>query len=206
MWLNPIDFKKREYGRAGKLSTGQWKHLLHSNTGLFAQGNPQVRMPGPTLNERTGMIIGDGMAVEKMGFSQVATAEQESFYEELESINPIAAKEYLLAVIKALDRWKDDVRWLQIALAYLKKEEQFLLEEQELIQHEKKRIHKKIPEVMKRHFPILFKDIEFGGLSFEQILAKIKTTLEEHIIPAEKRLADYLIYLRAEMPFLFERY
>lgn len=188
------------YGRLGRKSRQEWKLLLASNRDLFAKISSAVNAVGPNLDSQ-GKVIGDTLSIEYTYFLKYASTEQQEFYEELEKVNPAAAREYLLTITNALELWKRDVRWLQLALYYLKKEERILKQEAAVMQQKSQQF----PQVIKRHFPQLFSDLEFSGLNVEEMLQKIKKVLTGFIEPEEKYLEDYLLKLQLEMPFLFER-
>ena len=122
----------QRYGRLGRLSESEWKRILHSNEGLFKK-IPPLKVPGPTLNSQ-GQVIADTLYVEVPYFYKDASKEQVQLYEELEHINPIASREYVLVIIGALEQWKKDIRWLKLALVYLRKKELLLRREEEHFQ------------------------------------------------------------------------
>src|SRR3989338_5302489 len=167
----------QQYGRLGALSAMEWKQCLaDSRDELFYRQNGTATIIGPTLDDSC-KVIGDAFAVETFYFMGVAKPTQKDFYQELLDRNPVAAKEYLLVVSGTLHRWQKDMRWLSIAAEYLDEENQFLQQEQDFIQKENGHGSKKFPDALKRHFPQLFSDIDFTGLSLEGALQKVKVLL-----------------------------
>ncbi len=191
---------KENYGQWGHLPRKEWKRKLHSNLGLFLKLPPAPpQCIGPMLDSH-GKVSGDSAMLETAYFVKRASPEQIRFYEELIEVNVPAGYEYLLTLCQSLSRWKNDFRWLLVALQYLKNEEHCLEEETALIQQ----AARKSPEALTRHFPQLFHDLDVAGLGFEDMLSRIKTILEEKIRPEEKYLKTYLALKKREMPFLFE--
>ncbi|MBI2146760.1 hypothetical protein HYU22_05470 [Candidatus Woesearchaeota archaeon] len=193
----------QHYGRLGVLSEMEWKRCLgDSGELLFKRQNGTSAIIGPTLDD-SGKVIGDAFAVETMHFMDIAQPEQRDFYLELLEVNQTAAKEYLLTVSGTFERWRKDVMWLNVALKYLREEGQFLRQEQQFIQQENGYGSKTFPDALKRHFPQLFYDIDFTGLSLDGALQRVKTLLEEQVLPEERYLDNYLSRMEREMPFLF---
>ena len=194
----------QQYGRLGVLSSSEWRQQLADsrNELFYRQNGVSVAVVGPTL-DTSGRVTGDAFAMETMHFMGIARPGQKDFYQELLENNLVAAKEYLLTISSTLDRWKKDVKWLNVALQYLHSESEFLRHKQTFIQQENGYSSKMFPEALKRHFPQLFYDIDFTGLSLPRALQRVKQLLEEHV-PRERYLEDYLTRIHQEMPFLFE--
>lgn len=196
---------KQNYGALyGELQRKEWKRLLNSNKGLFKRvKSAPPSVIGPSLAE-SGKVVGDMMFMETAFFMRVAGKDQREFYDELERVNQTAAKEYVLTISGSIERWKEDVKWLTVALHYLKKEEDILKKEERLAEEETKlQALIKLPAILKRHFPHLFKDINLENLNLDDILNKIKS-IENKVSSEEHYLNKYIKKLRHEMPFLFE--
>ena len=197
---------KENYGRLGKLNRDEWKKLLNSNKGLFkrVRAAPPTVI-GPTLDE-DGRVVADLMVIEIESFMKVATTDQREFYEELERVNPKAAKEYMLTIGGSIKRWKEDIKWLRVLQRYLKKGEDILKEEETLVTkgiklQELFYIH--LPPVLKRHFPPLFGDLNVENLNLDELLDRIRSA-EKKVSSEEHYLDGYLKKRKREMPFLFE--
>ncbi|MBN1376845.1 hypothetical protein JW949_00770 [Candidatus Woesearchaeota archaeon] len=183
---------------------GKWEANLHSNKGLFQiRGNSSNKIVGPKMDS-SGNIIGDLMAYETAYFYSVADRDQIRFFEILQKENPRAAKEYLLVIAGGLRKWREDIKWLQLALKYLQKKERMLEKEERLIKEDEElnSFTQNIPSVLKRHFPQLFLEQNLHNLDFIRLLEKIELTLRKDK-EEEKQLENYLNKKREEMPFLF---
>ncbi len=208
--MGRLEERLEDYGSLGKLSPTTWKqYLTDSGNGfgdmpeLFRRMNgTSPEIVGPTLDS-SGKVTGDLFLTETLRFMDYAGEAQRNLYQQLLDVNQVAAKEYLLTISGSIDRWKKDVKWLNLALGYLREEGEFLRGEAEFMLQENTHGSKNFPDALKRHFPQLFYDIDFTGLSLEGALQKVKLLLEE-VEPEEKYLEDYLTNLQQEMPFLFE--
>jgi len=193
------------YGALGLLPKLEWKRLLKSNQGLFIRR--QKRAPnfviGPTLSD-SGKVIGDTESIEASYFGQIASKDQMEFWRKLSEVNPIAGDEYLLNIIGAIQVWKEDIKWLKIAYNYLKKEEHTLSKEKQLTEREEAiNLSLKLPPILQRHFPHLFKDVDIHPSDFDSLLEKIRQT-ESRVKSKEHYILDYLNKIKKEKPFLFE--
>jgi hypothetical protein len=196
---------KQDYGRVGFLRRNEWNLLLNSNKGFLFQKIvlPKKNFVGPSLDSH-GTVMGDLFGVEQNVFLFNASQDQQQFYEELKIKNTPASKEYVLVIIGATRKWKEDIKLLQEVLDYLEKEENVLKKEEHLVKKERLiNLSLDIPEVLKRHFSDLFRDMEVDNLEFDQLIEKIKK-VEEKVISEEHYLKDYLKKKEKEMPFLFE--
>lgn len=210
--MDRLEERLEDYGRLGRLSPTLWKQYLTGfENGFEREYAPELfrRMKttspgivGPTLDS-LGKVTGDLFLMETLRFVDYAREAQRDLYQQLLDVNQVAAKEYLLTISGSIDRWKKDVKWLNLALGYLRDESDFLHQEVEFIGQENGHGSKNFPDALKRHFPQLFYDIDFTGLSLEGALQKVKLLLEE-VEPREAYLEDYLTRLQSEMPFLFE--
>ena len=143
------------------------------------------------------------MAMEMANFENIASTEQKKFLRELG--DSTAAKEYILTVSGSIEIWKDDMKWLEIALYYLKKEENVLKKEEKSVEHsEQLNASLKLPLILKRHFPHLFEGMELDNLYFDDLFKKIHE-VEIKVGTEEHYLFEYIAAKKAEMPFLFER-
>jgi hypothetical protein len=199
-----MDFGKKNYGRLGHLRTTEWKQMLRSNKGLFqVRGRHTPQRPGPHMTD-TGEITGGLGFMENIFFSKICTEEQAEFFEELISINPAAAREFMFTINNSIDIWKEDISLLEFALRNLEKEDRAMHFKEQLIQKaNKKKITVKLPSVLKRHFPPLFNDVELEGIELKELIIKIKS-MEEKVEAGEHYIKDYLNTIRKEMPFLFD--
>ncbi len=197
---------KKSYGRLGKLTRTEWKRFLASGTGVFQKTRtpPPPSIVGPTLTKSPYPIQGDSLFRETVFFQDVATKEQKALYDELTRSYPSAAGEYLLTITGMLSRWKEDIRWLRVILNYLQRRESVLQLEEKVLKDAGKQISEiGFPEILKRHFPDLFKDLELEDTNFEQLLARLRQT-EEKMKLLEHTIREYLLRKEANMPFLFE--
>ncbi len=195
---------KESYGPLGELTREEWKRRLESDEGLFRKitEEPPPQISGPILNEQ-GTVDRDQLFLETSYFTYVADKRQTNYYIELLSSNSSAAREYLLTVTKLKERWKEDLRWLQIALFYQQEKDQRLHQDENLLKEKGHALPIRFPEALKRHYQKLFQDIEFTGLSAQETLKEIKETLQDEE-QEERYLEDYLRWAQQEMPFLFE--
>ncbi len=199
-----MDFGKKNYGRLGHLIAPEWKRMLRSNKGLFqVRGRPTSQRSGPHMTD-TGEITGGLGFMENVFFSKVCTKEQAEFFEEFISINPAAAREFMLTINNSIDTWKEDIRLLEFALKNLERENWDMHFKEKLIQEaNKKKVTVKLPPVLKRHFPQLFNDVELEGIELKELIRKIKS-MEEKVEAEEHYIKDYLNTIRKEMAFLSE--
>jgi hypothetical protein len=203
-YFSHMNSGKKNYGRLGHLRTPEWKRMLRSNKGLFQVRNKFIsQILGPHMTD-TGVITGGLGFMENVFFSKVCTKDQAEFFEEIISINPTAAREFMFTISNSIDIWKEDIRLLEFALKKLEKEDRAMHFKENLIQEaNNKKITVKLPSVLKRHFPQLFNDVELEGIEFNELIGKIKS-MEEKVEAEEHYIKDYLHAIRKVMPFLFE--
>ena len=197
--------EKHDYGPLGELTRAEWTVFLNSDKGLFKKiaEEPPAYVSGPVLDER-GKVSKDLFFLETSYFTLTATKEQTDYFIELSQVHLSASREYALTITKLKWRWQRDMRWLQTALHYLEEEESLLHDDEELLKKNGKTLAIHFPDALKRHYPQLFQEVDFKGLTPEDALRKIKNILQEEIEPEEKYLENYLKKTKQEMPFLFE--
>lgn len=179
-----------------------WRRLINSNRGLFRRISSNYRFAGPTLDS-DGKIVGNTFGYENSIFNMHATDEQIEFFDMLNKINEIKAREYLLTIIGAIDKWKEDVSILRRIIPLLKEEYVSAEKRLSIIKKEEESILlKNAPEILKRHLPNIFKNLETDFKSFDEMIIRIKEEMARFgkEIPY---LKNYLNSLKKEMPFLF---
>ncbi|MBI2666607.1 hypothetical protein HYX13_03270 [Candidatus Woesearchaeota archaeon] len=205
--------EKQPYGFLGELTREEWKQLLHSNEGVFKRCEAPEQTTGIRLDyahlEKGDTGRGDACKEILYFVFHKATSEQQEFYWALGIVeqpnsNAPASLEYVLTMLGSLERWKEDVRWLVKAKNYLHTEEKILEYDSRQVAYGKKVLSIRVPPVLKTHFPHLFHDVDFTGLSQEETLEKITQVLTSEVEPEEKYLEIYLENLQKTMPFLFE--
>jgi hypothetical protein len=194
----------QEFSRA---SSSAKKALFESGLPLFVRINIHPRVLGPSINEE-GKIMGDQCSVETMIFQGSASELQKSFYDELLKIKKSPALEYMLNIENTITIWKKDVEWIIIANNYLKKTEQELINEEEAIVEQMgkhcEKIHNRIPEALKRHFPKLFENEAIEEETLFETIRKIKE-IEKKVEAEEGYISRFLEETRRDFPFLFEK-
>lgn len=189
------------------MSRSNQKSLLLSNQGIFAIKAKGQGVLGPQLNGHL-QINGDMMSVEQFIFGANANKSQQIFFENLLSINESLAYEFLLRITGAIKKWKEDVLWLEVLEHYLHDAEKALEKDERILTAEQDiNAHTKIPDVVKRHYPQIFKNIdilEMTGNTIKQTVQKIRA-IELEFKEEESFVHKYLIDLRKRFPFLFEK-
>src|SRR3989338_1296174 len=187
--------QKQSYGPLGELTREEWKKLLESNEGLFKRCEASEETTGIVIDSEYGR--GDGCKEVMYFVFHKATPEQQEFYcaigdSESPAGNVPASFEYVLTLLGTIQRWKEDVSWLQKARNFLYAEETILHHDEELVQQGKEALAIHIPPVLKAHFPHIFRDIDFTGLKTSQKLEKISEVLHYEVEPKEKYLETYV--------------
>ena len=179
-----------------------WRRLINSNRSLFRRISSNYRFAGPTLGSN-GKIVGDMLVSETSFFNMHATDEQVEFFDMLNKINKIKAREYLLTIIGAIDKWREDVSILRRIIILLKEEYVSAEKRLSIIKKEEESILlKNAPEILKRHLPNIFKNLETDFKSFDEMIIRIKEEMArfgKEVVYLE----NYLNSLKKEMPFLF---
>lgn len=183
------------------------KSHLASGQGLFEKRSNGQGILGPTFEGHSSMT-GDAMSMEVMIFGGCATKEQQIFYEYISKINKALATEYILYVIRGIQKWKHDIMWLEVLEHYLLIGEKSLEKSEKILRAEQDLgAHMKIPEVVKRHYPEVFRDIEIiemTGKNIRETVEKIRA-IEMQFKEEESFVHKYLKKTKKQFPFLFEK-
>ena len=201
----PFMKTSQTYGHLGSLSPEEWKARLGSDQGLFARIPRASRaVIGPRLG-KSGHITGDLLAMETIYFTRYASTEQNKYFQELMDSNLPAAMEYMLTVSHSIRRWKNDLRVIIKALHIMEDNENLLEGEEIKVKMGKSPdifLQKLLPP-LKRHFPLLFKNVEKRTVLDQADISRIKEM--EGIIKSEERyIKNYLRGMKEKMPFLFK--
>jgi len=144
------------------ISESEWKRKLASDEGLFKRIKYHPPYLGPQIkaeeneNEKAELVIeGDLLWMEKAALEH-ATPFQRNFYDELEKADPEWANEYLLTIVNAIEKWKEDIKILENFISMLK-EEEHIFEEEEYKVRNVEELRKKLPSVIAKHLPNYFK-------------------------------------------------
>jgi argonaute-like protein implicated in RNA metabolism and viral defense len=182
----------------------EWKRKLASDKGLFERIPYKAPVTGPYLarvqNKET--IQGDTMTIEENIFDNFAKPFQKRFHEQLEKEDPEKAKEYLLTIIKATDKWKKDVGVLQNFLGLLRQEEGLFKEEERKIEVVEE-LQKHLPAIIEKHIPEAFETIKGHLNDMDRFISDLEFGIRK-MHDLEKFISDYLEFLKEHMGFLFE--
>jgi hypothetical protein len=184
-----------------------WTISLYSERSPIFQRVPYLPKDkdsiGPTL-DYNGNITRDIFLKESCYFESVAKPVQKDFNKALVNLNESASKRYILTISRLVDIWKRDMKWLNVALHYLEKEEHELEKiENNASKGEICHYVIKFPNLLKRHFPGSFDDFVIDG-THPETPKKLRETLEKKIRPEEKLIKTYLGRMKDEMPYLFD--
>jgi len=197
---------KLKYGRFGELTRNEWIEKLESKDPLFKITNKNTNpIIGPSLTD-SGTIVGDALVMESTLFGSSANEEQQKFYNQLLKDNITAAKEYLLYVSGAINKWKEDMEILELTDKYLKIKNSKIKNEEKILEKlEKLDAHLKLPEILKKHVKKLFDKINFSNEdSFEEVMKKLENA-HQFIEHEEEKIENYISKTKKELPFLFEK-
>lgn len=191
---------------AGKeYSEREWKRALNSNQEIFKVIAKHPNYAGPHLyhDEENEMIEGDTLGTELATLNFYGTDQQRLAYEDLRRQDEGKAAEYLLTIVGAMDRWKEDIKVLRELLYALRKEERVLVKEERTVERAEV-IKTKVPDTLKKHLPEVYRVLKRDFANLDVFLNDLQLAVKK-ITDLENLLDSYLTGLQAKgMKFLFE--
>lgn len=203
-----------------KMNHKKWLKYLYSDKGLFKRHNGAAQIVGPSVTD-DGSITGDVFSMETMTFGMKCSPEQMDFYQALLKENEVRAQEYLLVMIEALDKWKDDMVKIQNFIDSVEKGEKIIEYEEDILKLENdisgvsdnpvetvKSVMKHFPGIVGNGFDLgrflntstLDEVREYGVKKYLDVLKSAEKTLKDKV----KHLKDYVDQQKRIRPFLFE--